>query len=373
MAYQEYGVSELNIFAPQPLQSEVVKCENIYYSPVTSLTNATTIEFAVPASPDHYIDLNSILLSLKLQFLKPNGASYFEKIEKLATDNTKVDPDKSKDLFINQPSFVANPLHAIFRSVTVFMNNKQVRFVDHLGFKDYITKVLNYDSESLKTMLINEGFIKDTAGKEMEGISPDNYGMNSRRNIVFDSNICEIMGLIQVDICKQARFLLPNIGLKFVFNMENPDFFIMEPTTNASQLRIHDASLRVKQFTVHPKLHMAHHQLLNKGSSGVYPFKKTEIKTFTIATGMRGSSIENVYTGVLPTALVVGLVSNTSFTGSRERNPYYFHHYNVSSIGVYVNGLCVTQTPIETAYNDYLYGRAYHQLYEGTGKLFSTD
>lgn len=370
MAYQEYGVSELNIFEPQPLQSEIQRCQNLYCSPVTSLNKATTIEFFIPSTPEHYIDLNSILLELKIQFLKGStNEEYSEQIFMDTTNAKLVDETKSKDLAKNQPALVANGLHALFRSITVFMNNKQVRFVDNYPFKDYIVKMLNWDEANMKTILVNEGFIKDTAGTVMDGLGDKNAGLKARRAAMTNSCMFDAAGLLQIDICKMSTFLLPNVDLKFVLNLENPDFYTMEKSTNTSRLHVHEAVLRVKRFTVSPKVLMQHHQKLGRGEQAVYPFRGVELKAFTIAQGVRGANIDNIFTGIVPTSVVVALVSNAGYSGNREKNPYYFHHYNVSSVGVYVNGLCVTQEPIDVDYSSGLYARAYHQLYEGTGKL----
>jgi len=49
-------------------------------------------------------------------------------------------------------------------------------------------------------------------------------------------------------------------------------------------------------------------------------------------------TFEKVVTGQFPTRLVVGLVSNTAFNGSRRHNPFNFQHYNLLEIAVYLDG-----------------------------------
>ena len=74
--------------------------------------------------------------------------------------------------------------------------------------------------------------------------------------------------------------------------------------------------------------------------------------------------------GQLPTRLVVGIVDNAAFNGNRERNPFNFHHYNLSEIGVYLDGQQQhALKPIQPDFGEELFVRAYNTLFSGTGKL----
>jgi len=66
----------------------------------------------------------------------------------------------------------------------------------------------------------------------------------------------------------------------------------------------------------------------------------------------------------------VGLVNNASFNGRRDRNPFYFQHYDLSEIAVYLDGQQQhSLKPIQPNFEMGQLVRAYNTLFSGTGKL----
>lgn len=362
-AFQSCELSELDIFSAQPIQTSIVGTDCVFYNPVTSLDNANVIEFFIPASSDHYRDLNSTTLHLRVQLLKSNGSVYLEKTE----GTTKKDEAK------NQPAFINNALHSIFKSCAVYMNNKLVSFTDGLSYKDYFDKILCYDESCTKTSLVNEGFVKDTSGTAFGVIDDKNIGLKERRSFVTNSTMYDLVGKVNVNIFNIQKLMINGVDIRIVFTLENPKFFLMESKDTNSTMKIHEAMLRINQFNINPDVLLQHRQLLHKGIVARYPFKKTEIKMFTLPSGVSTVNLDNVFNGPIPTNIVCGgVVANMAFTGNSERNPLYFHNYNISSVGLYVNSKCVTGYPIEMAFVAGVYARAYAQFLEGSGNL-NTD
>ena len=60
--------------------------------------------------------------------------------------------------------------------------------------------------------------------------------------------------------------------------------------------------------------------------------------TYTVAAGMKSTSHDNLFSGISPKVLIVGLVSNESFNGTYKTNPFKFEHFNLTSATLYVNG-----------------------------------
>lgn len=272
----------------------------------------------------------------------------------------------------NQPGFVNNALHSVFKSCSVYMNNKLVSYTDGLNYKDYFDKILCYDESCTKTSLVNEGFVKDSTGTVFDSIDDKNIGLKERRTFVVNSTMYDLIGKVNVDVFNLQKLMISGVDIRIVFALESPKFFLMESKDNNSIMKIHGAMIRINQFTINPDVLLHHRQILHKGTMARYPFKKTEIKTFTLPAGVSTVNLDNMFTGTIPTNLVFGVVANTAFTGNSERNPFYFHNHNISSVGLYVNSKCVTGYPIETSYLSGLYARAYAQFLEGAGNL-NTD
>jgi len=69
-----------------------------------------------------------------------------------------------------------------------------------------------------------------------------------------------------------------------------------------------------------------------------YPIKRVVCKSFQVPANYLDCSHEKLFIGQLPTCIVIGLVDNRAFNGSREHNPFNFRHYNVSEISLYLDG-----------------------------------
>lgn len=355
-AFHECALSELELFESQPLQTSIASYDSVFYQPITSLDNSNVIEFFIPAASDHYRDLNSATLNLRVQLLKADGSVHASKTE--------------EDKKIVQPGFINNALHSIFKTCSVYMNNKLVSFIDGLSYKDYIDKILAFDDSCIKTSLINEGFVRDTSGPAFDKLDDTNIGLKDRKSYVANSAMYDLVGKVNIDVFNIQKLLINGVDLKIVFTLESPKFFLMESKDQNSVLKIHEASLKINQFSINPAVMLHHRQLLNKANAR-YPFKKSEIKAFTVSSGVTSVNLDNIFTGTLPTNIVFGVLSNVAYTGAAEKNPFYFHHHNISSVGLYVNSKCVTGYPIETDFKPdvNLYARAYAQFMEGCGKL----
>lgn len=349
MSFQNCIVSEVDLFTPPPLQTSILSKDTVFYGPITSLDNCQVLEFFIPASSEHYRDLNSISLHLRVQLLKSSGALY-------ATADT------------SQPGFVNNALHSLFKTATVYMNGKQISFIDCYNYKDYLDKIINYDSNAIETILVNEGFVKDSASA-FDDIASANYGLVMRKTHVANSAMYDLVGKLNIDCFQLQKFMMSNVDIKICLALDSPSFFLMEKKDGKSVLKIHDAQLKINQYTLNPEILLEHSKRLSQGHKARYGFNKSDIKTFTLASGITSVSLDNIYSGRLPTNLVVALISNKAFSGTADTNPFNFTNHSVSSIGLYLNSKCVTQTPIEMVYSSNQFARAYANFFEGCGKL----
>jgi len=79
---------------------------------------------------------------------------------------------------------------------------------------------------------------------------------------------------------------------------------------------------------------------------------------------------EKLFSGQLPTRLVIGLVTNQAFNGHAESNPFNFQHFNLNDIALYLDGQQQHAIrPIQPDYERGPYIRAYNSMFAGTGKL----
>jgi hypothetical protein len=135
----------------------------------------------------------------------------------------------------------------------------------------------------------------------------------------------------------------------------------------AFKVKIHDCKLILRKVKLSPSVFVAHAKAWEDGNAK-YPIRRVICKTVTIPRGNMDFVHENLFTGTMPTRLVIGMVDNDAFNGSYVKNPYNFKHYNLTQMKVFLDGQQQYIKPIETNYGANQYITAYMSLFSGTGK-----
>ena len=87
-------------------------------------------------------------------------------------------------------------------------------------------------------------------------------------------------------------------------------------------------------------------------SSAKYPLTKTIVKNYSLAANEREKVYEDVFSGKIPSKMVIGFVSDTAYAGSLKDNPFNFYHNNISFVGAYKNGIPVPGRAFEPQFNE---------------------
>ena len=132
--------------------------------------------------------------------------------------------------------------------------------------------------------------------------------------------------------------------------------------------------LYVRKVKLSSSVFLGHAKALQSGTAK-YPVRRVTCKLVTIPTVYYDISHEKLFSGLLPTRIIVGLVRNDAFSGSRTYNPFKFQNFGLAEIAVYTDGQQHGQStkPSKIDYTNSLYVRAYNTLFGGTGKLFHDE
>ena len=80
---------------------------------------------------------------------------------------------------------------------------------------------------------------------------------------------------------------------------------------------------------------------------------------------------DNLFNGLVPKTLVFGLVDGDAFNGALKKNLFNFKHFNVSSIGITVNGEEMPFNPMKLSFGAApQYIEAFSTMFSGTGKMY---
>jgi len=110
-------------------------------------------------------------------------------------------------------------------------------------------------------------------------------------------------------------------------------------------------------------------------STAKYPINRVVCKTLTIPSAVMDVNHEKLFSGQIPTRIVIGLVRNDAFNGSTTRNPFNFQNFKLTEISVYSDGQQQQHgiKPLKTDFERSLYVRGFNTLFSGTGKVFRDE
>ena len=217
-------------------------------------------------------------------------------------------------------------LNSLFSHVDVSLNGTLITAsTTTYSYCAMMETLLSYGEDAKRTQLTSGLFYKDCAGRMVSVDLADNAandGMLKRRALGLESRTFNMMGLLYADIFFKDRYII-----------------------------LADA----KTF---------------ERSPAKYPIRRVVCKSFTIPQNYLDVSHKKLFSGQLPTRIVIGLVDNRAYNGDRQRNPFNFQHFNLNEIAVYLDGQQQHAVrPVQPDYGLGLYIRAYNSMFAGTGKL----
>ena len=114
-----------DLFSLPLMQTSIESSQWIYYKPVTSLADDSSIEFVIPGHGEDYLDLTHIMLSLRIRERE-------ESISIAPDGRAKIGP-------------VNHLLHSMFNQIDVCFNQKLVSLPNNAcTYRAYIEALLNY-------------------------------------------------------------------------------------------------------------------------------------------------------------------------------------------------------------------------------------
>ena len=117
-----------------------------------------------------------------------------------------------------------------------------------------------------------------------------------------------------------------------------------------------------------PSVFIAINTVLND-KNAQYAITRISPKVFTVPRGQQSQHIDNAFLGEIPMRIAICIMDNDSYSGNYKKNPFTFQHYNLTQIGISVNGEEVPFKPLKLNFADILFVTAYSTLFSGTEKL----
>ena len=348
---------ELALFQPQPVDQGVESIEWVDYRPTGVVAAGAPLEFNVPGTGSSYIDLKGITFSMALRILKNDGSSL------------KWEPgeDAKKDIV----SLINMPAHSMFKTVEMYIQQK---LVSNLGgmypYKTNLDVVTGVDAATKEGVLKAQLYCADQAtlvdeeyiNPHVIGLKKPDPGIRYRWGWTMLSKWVQLEGRLYLDLCQQDRYLLNGLPLQFKMWPADKSFYLLSPeTTPDYRVVIDDVKLRIAMVKLRPEVLLGHDEAL-KVMPALYPYTRSDIRTYAIPTGLNTVTVEDLFQGKVPEQVIIGVVSSRAFTGDYKKNPYTYKHYHCNFVGFYVNGQSMPSNPLQPDFDNEKYMEAYRTL-----------
>ena len=323
----------LSLFSLPPSDTAYQAREWIEYRPSNQVTSTSLIDFNIPPQSSAYIDLKHSVLNVKLRLTDAQGL-----------------PIKH-DVAV---ALINLPLHTIFRQVDVtFQQTPLSNIGSNYAYKSYIDTILKTSQATQTNILTSQLFYKDTGDTpdEADAKASGNLGLFSRYFATSGGKIVDLEGPLFLDLFQQSRLLVNGVSIGIKLWPSLDAFRLMSnSTTPDEKVQILDVRFKLCVQRLNGGVLVAHEKLF-QDQPALYPYLRSEIKTTSIAPGQYGFSADDIFQGLVPSKLVVGLVSSAAYNGDYTRNPLNFQPYDCNSVGLYVDGQSYPAQPLQPNYD----------------------
>ncbi|GFQ74037.1 uncharacterized protein TNCT_489071 [Trichonephila clavata] len=335
--------SELDLFVPEKIQLAINHSSFVEIHPVASISDSNTIEFQITGLGDAYFDLTHTFLNVQAKILKSDGSAF--------TANDKCGP-------------INYLLNTMFSECHISLNDRQISSESNYAYKAYIQSTLFHSEASQKNFLRAGLFYKDTV-EEFDDTdltaTGKNLGLKKRLDHVKEGKIFDMCGILHTDLGTQPRLLISGTTIRVRLLKAKDEFTLLAKSGNY-RLQIENISLFIRKCDVSSSILVGHEKALEQ-SLVQMPFTRIETKTFTLSSGLKSVIIPNAVNGILPSRMILGLVSNSAFNGDFQKNPFNFKNYNLSYISLSENGVQIPMSAYTPSYKNNLFARNYLSLF----------
>jgi hypothetical protein len=164
--------------------------------------------------------------------------------------------------------------------------------------------------------------------------------------------------LLEQYICS---FLNLDIVLK---RTTNPDFFFTTSEAGSDfRFQISSIIFHVRKVKLLTSVAASIEKIMHEHGTNIeYPLRDTRVMSKTYA-GYGNVLIEdNLFHGLIPNRVIIGIVDNDAFNGVKNKNPFTFKHKKITEIGLSVNGVATPYNSVTMDFEDKNYVKIYHLM-----------
>src|SRR6202021_1120278 len=132
-----------------------------------------------------------------------------------------------------------------------------------------------------------------------------------------------------LDTWLQKQYVMDNQDFYLAFKLNEPKFALhaQDATPQDYKIDIVDMKLYVRQVNVSPSVMLGHRKGL-ESNNYIMPYIGHKVYTHLIKPGGVELHFGDLFQGVYPKCVIIGLVDHMAYSGSYKLNPYNFQHWS---------------------------------------------
>ena len=340
--------SAMVINDPLKIETTMREGKDVFYRTVTAVDNDGPYEFLINRDMECYYFLPRTRLHGTFQVVKGDG-----------TDCTAADD-------VN----ISNLMSAcLFDHIEVFVNGTQVNDLSSHTYpiKAFIETFLTYSQEckntTLRSCLYDE---EPVANVETKGKARK----EARYQWIIASKKCQFVTPIHVDFFQSEKCLPPNFDLKIRL-YRAPKWFGLtvggeNPTNDTYKVKLTDLKLEMRKILPFGFV-QANFLAALKRKPQLLPYPSTRIRTYVVPDNVTSQTFSNIVNGRMPRNIIIGFLNTQAYTGSVQKNPFNFHHFNVNNLSLRINGQSYPSTAFTPDFENGLCMREYRHTIDSIG------
>ena len=293
------------------------------------LDDGGVLAFRVPADPERFTDLNTILLRLQVSIEKLGDEDL-----NLAEDKVTLDP---------------GGMHSFFSTVEVKFNDQTVSTMTAYPYTAALSRYLGCSKD------VRVGVWDDLDGTwelslNKSSLKDGNLGMASRNVATVVAPGRALTGRIYSDVLMSSRQYLPPGVVLGIYLRRAPDHFSLVSTKEAEdsfKVRISSASLYIKRLKLRPSFIP---RLLEKQESAI-TFNRLECRMMAIKKdSMIFRWLDCLQSSELPNRIYVAFIAQAGLYGKITNISTFFEPLAMKSLNFKLNGRDLLVEPIKTTF-----------------------
>ena len=205
---------------------------------------------------------------------------------------------------------------------------------------------------------------------EVDNTAERNLGLKKRGSFTTGDAEVGMVGVPLCDVFNLDKLLLDGLEIKIKIDLNSSEFSLMGgEDANDCKLQIVSSTLRVRTVHVADSTKLDHVNTMTgqKALPAIYTLTRTPTHARIIPRGVLNHTETDLFNGLIPQCIIIGMVRNDAYNGNLGRNPFNFQLFDLNAVRLTVNGEEMPYSGIDLIGGKKIDG--YNTLFSGSGDM----